>query len=113
MPEDESTKFVSQEICQLNHDQVSLKLSEIHKDLVEMNQDIKELHGEIRSDLKDIHAKLMGNGTPGIITRLDRLEQSAIRRDRTLNILLGVSLAALVGMVAKWGEWIIEHRFGH
>ena len=61
---------------------------------------------QCQSQFKSIHTKLdrldeavRGNGKPGILVRLDRLEQDAKRQGRLLWLLIGAGITVLTSFV--------------
>lgn len=71
---------------------------------------IRELHAEtavqrtkiegIEEGVHDIKQCLMGNGKPGLVLRMDRLEQKDKTRSRVLWTIFGIVTTAIVGFVA-------------
>lgn len=62
-----------------------------------------------QTQFKGIHKKLdrldeavRGNGKPGILVRLDRLEQDARRQGRLLWLLIGAAITVLTSLVITW-----------
>ena len=63
--------------------------------------------GDIRRDLHDLERHIVGTpDTPGIITRLDRLEIAELARARYVS----AGLAAVICLVAKAAWELIVHR---
>jgi len=63
----------------------------------------------IRRQFEAIHEKLdrldvaiRGNGKPGILIRLDRLEQDAKRQSRLIWLIVGAVVTALASGIANW-----------
>ena len=50
---------------------------------------------ETRDDVKAINKKLTGNGAPGMITRLDRVEQSLARQSKFWWICFSTAICTL------------------
>ena len=68
-----------------------------------MTESSVEQHFEI------IHAKLdrldeaiRGNGKPGILIRLDRLEQDATRQAKLVWLIVGATVVAAVSALVQW-----------
>lgn len=62
-----------------------------------------------QTQFEGIHKKLdrldeavRGNGKPGILVRLDRLEQDARRQGRLLWLLIGAAITVLTSLVITW-----------
>lgn len=67
-------------------------------------EDIRDIiREEVGEDLKLLRHHITGNGTPerGLIMRLDRLEQTEVRRGRWVNTAVGASVVAVVGTLWK------------
>jgi len=61
------------------------------------------------SHFKVIHAKLdrldeaiRGNGRPGIMIRLDRLEQDAKRQAKLVWLIVGATVVAAISSIFQW-----------
>ncbi len=64
---------------------------------------------QCQSHFAAIHRKLdrmdeavRGNGRPGILVRLDRLEQDARRQGKLIWLLVGAGLTAVAGALRAW-----------
>jgi len=62
-----------------------------------------------QKQFESIHKKLdrldeavRGNGKPGILVRLDRLEQDARRQGQLLWLLIGAAITVLTSLVITW-----------
>lgn len=62
-----------------------------------------------RDEFAEIHRKLdkldeavRGNGKPGILIRLDRLEQDAKRQAKLTWLLIGATIAGGVSFLVRW-----------
>jgi hypothetical protein len=44
---------------------------------------------------------LFGNGTPGLMTRMDRIEQSDLRREKTQEGIRKVAISVVVGLIIQ------------
>ena len=60
--------------------------------------------GSIRNDIKAIHVAVIGNGKPGLGTRVDRMEQVEVRRTWSLRAVWG----SIISMVSAY---IASHWF--
>lgn len=60
---------------------------------------------EINSKLDRLDVAIRGNGKPGINTRLDRIEQSRVFKDRLLWLLLGAAVVKILNQV--WDKWAV------
>jgi hypothetical protein len=57
--------------------------------------------GEIKSKLDRLDEAIRGNGKPGILLRLDRLENNELRRSRLLWLIVGAAVTLAVGGLWK------------
>ena len=64
-------------------------------------KDFKEDVVEVKQNVKEILGKLVGNGVPGLCTRLDRLEQSHGRNIWWLRSVAATALTALCGLIVS------------
>lgn len=60
-------------------------------------ENIEAQLSDIKRDVRDIRATLIGNGTPGITTRLDRVEQ----KHKLVSRITWLLVAAAMGVVAQ------------
>lgn len=84
--------------------QVAYILGELRTAVTEMQVDIHALDENVKESVKSLERRLLGNGQPGLVTRVDRLEIQA-KRDRARRaetrhgggrILTGVIVAVVV-----------------
>lgn len=68
-----------------------------------MNDTSMDKHFEvIHEKLDRLDVAIRGNGKPGILIRLDRLEQDAKRQARLIWLLLGALFTGLASALAVW-----------
>jgi hypothetical protein len=68
-----------------------------------MNDESVEKHFEvIHEKLDRLDVAIRGNGKPGILIRLDRLEQDAKRQAKLIWLLLGALFTGLATSLAMW-----------
>ncbi len=74
-----------------------------------MNENNGSPHASYKAEFAAIHRKLdrldeaiRGNGKPGILIRLDRLEQDAKRQGKLIWIVVGTCVTGLGSMVSLW-----------
>ena len=68
-----------------------------------MSEPFIEKHFEVlHGKLDRLDEAIRGNGKPGIILRLDRLEQDARRQDKLIWLILGAGITALATALATW-----------
>ncbi len=71
-----------------------------------MSDALLDKHFEvIHEKLDRLDEAIRGNGKPGILIRLDRLEQDAKRQARLIWLLLG---ALFTGLASALAVWIVE-----
>ena len=58
----------------------------------------------IHSKLDRLDESIRGNGKPGILIRLDRLEQDARRQGRLVWIVVAAAITGLVSTLVMWVE---------
>lgn len=56
---------------------------------------------EIHRKLDNLDTAIRGNGKPGILLRLDRLEQSEARRNRLIWFVVGAFVTAIVSLALE------------
>ncbi len=62
-----------------------------------------EKHFEvIEAKLDRLDEAIRGNGKPGILIRLDRLEQDAKRQAKLVWLIVGATVAAAVSTLVQW-----------
>ncbi|MFI4912438.1 MAG: hypothetical protein ACIAQZ_12295 [Sedimentisphaeraceae bacterium JB056] len=61
----------------------------------------KDEFGQLHRKLDSLDESIRGNGKPGINTRLDRLEQAAVKRSRLFWMIVGAVVSAVVIMLFK------------
>lgn len=74
-------------------------MSECNERQLETCQDHFEA---IHAKLDRLDESIRGNGRPGILLRLDRLEQSALRHGRLIWMIVGAALSALSSLGLYW-----------
>jgi hypothetical protein len=57
---------------------------------------------EIRLKLDRLDEAIRGNGKPGIVLRLDRIEQDARRLSKLVWLIVGSAVTACASVVAAW-----------
>ena len=62
----------------------------------------KDQFESIHEKLDRLDVAIRGNGKPGILIRLDRLEQDAKRQSRLIWLLLGALFTGLATALAMW-----------
>jgi len=58
--------------------------------------------GEIHRKLDRLDEAIRGNGRPGIIVRLDRLEQDAKRQSKLIWLIVGSAVTAFASVLVAW-----------
>ncbi|NLF33065.1 MAG: hypothetical protein GX591_19545 [Planctomycetes bacterium] len=59
-------------------------------------------HFEIIAKLDRLDEAIRGNGKPGILIRLDRLEQDAKRQGKLVWLIVGATVVAAVSTLVQW-----------
>lgn len=73
----------------------------------EQYNDFDRRLGNIEESIKNIETRLFtGNGTPAVLTRIDRLEQRQSARQKHFWVLYAAITAALL---AAGGDWVKSH----
>ena len=74
-----------------------------------MSESNGPIHASYKAEFAAIHRKLdrldeaiRGNGKPGILVRLDRLEQDAKRQGKLIWLVVGAGVTGFVSMVRFW-----------
>ena len=68
-----------------------------------MTEPTAEKHFEvIHAKLDRLDEAIRGNGKPGIMIRLDRLEQDAKRQARLVWLIVGATVVAAVSSIFQW-----------
>jgi len=68
-----------------------------------MSEPTLERHLEvIHKKLDRMDEAIRGNGKPGILIRLDRLEQDAKRQSKLIWLIVGATVVAAISAVLKW-----------
>jgi len=68
-----------------------------------MSETTIEQHFEvIHKKLDRLDEAIRGNGRPGILIRLDRLEQDAKRQGKLVWLIVGATVVAAISLVMKW-----------
>ena len=74
-----------------------------------MSESNGSIHASYKAEFAAIHRKLdrldeaiRGNGKPGILVRLDRLEQDAKRQGKLIWLVVGAGVTGLVTIVRLW-----------
>ena len=57
---------------------------------------------QIRAKLDRLDEAIRGNGKPGIVLRLDRIEQDARRLGRLVWLIVGAALTAIASLLVSW-----------
>ena len=65
-------------------------------------QQCKDHFEGIHRKLDKLDEAVRGNGKPGILIRLDRLEQDARRQAKLIWLVVGAALTALASALAAW-----------
>lgn len=78
---------------------------EMFHQILQISQDVAVLRSQsdsARQDLNEIKYSLNGNGTPGMKTRIDRLEGSESRRVWLVRAATGSSIGAVIAAIGAW-----------
>ncbi|NLF29327.1 MAG: hypothetical protein GX591_00400 [Planctomycetes bacterium] len=68
-----------------------------------MTEPTLERHFEVIHDKLDrLDEAIRGNGKPGILIRLDRLEQDAKRQGKLVWLIVGATVVAAVSTLVQW-----------
>lgn len=68
----------------------------------QQNAPIQRQFEAIHEKLDRLDEAIRGNGKPGILIRLDRLEQDARRQNRLIWLIVGAVVTALASGIANW-----------
>jgi hypothetical protein len=72
------------------------------------NSEIMMRLNEIKTDVRDVKQRLFGNGTPGLIRKVDRHDVQIQQWQKLISVVVGALVVILAGSTVTAAVWVIR-----